>query len=269
MAELMTLLEGSGVQTDQGIIGFCGVFLIRSGGKTIVFDTAHVGRRLVLLAALKRAGIQPAEVDHVVMSHAHWDHVQNIDVFENADLLIHPDERRYAHRPHRNDWATPQWTGAAIETVRITEVGDGYQIAPGVTVVDVPGHSPGSIAVAVETDEGLACLSGDALHFAEVALTRVNPLVFWNDEQATKSIDRMVSMADVIYPGHDRPFRVVNDKIEYIRPFSFGLTGITTDGKTLREGGFLVQSAPPLADRVMPGIEEQPERLRGAVVPGR
>src|SRR5579885_3177593 len=126
------------------------------------------------------------------MSHAHWDHVQNIDLFEKATLLLHPDERRYAHRPHRNDWATPAWTGAAIETARITEVHGGDVLAPGVRVVDVPGHSPGSIALAVETDEGLACLSGDALHYAEVALARKNPLVFWNDEQATQSIDKMV-----------------------------------------------------------------------------
>src|SRR5712691_6907675 len=117
MAELTTLLEGYGFGCDQGIVGFCSVFLVRSGGKNIVFDTAHVGRRLLLQAALEKAGVGLDQVDHVVMSHAHWDHVQNIDLFEKADLLIHPLERRYAQRPHRNDWATPQWTGAAIETV--------------------------------------------------------------------------------------------------------------------------------------------------------
>ncbi|HZU75741.1 MAG TPA: MBL fold metallo-hydrolase, partial [Dehalococcoidia bacterium] len=200
MAELITLLEGFGLGSDQGVIGFCSVFLVRAGGSTILFDTGHVGRRLVLQAALQREGVRPEDVNHVVLSHAHWDHVQNIDLFDRADLMIHPDERRYAHRPHRNDWATPAWTGAAIETARITEVRGGDELAPGVQVVDVPGHSPGSIALAVATDEGMACLSGDALHFAEVAVTKQNPLVFWNDEQATRSIETMVAMADVIYP---------------------------------------------------------------------
>lgn len=256
MAELITLLEGYGFGSDQGIVGFCGVYLVRAGGTTILFDTAHVGRRLVLLAALERAGVRTADVDHVVMSHAHWDHVQNIDLFENADLMIHPDERRYAHRPHRNDWATPRWTGAAIETVRITEVGDGQQLAPGVTVVDVPGHSPGSIALAVETEQGLACLTGDALHFAQVALTKRNPLVFWNDDLATKSIEHLVGMADVMYPGHDQPFRVVGGRIEYVHPFAIGISGVSADGKALRDGATLLPPAPRVP-WVMPGIEEQ------------
>jgi glyoxylase-like metal-dependent hydrolase (beta-lactamase superfamily II) len=256
MAELITLLEGYGFGSDQGIVGFCGVYLVRSGGTTILFDTAHVGRRLVLLAALEMAGVRTADVDHVVMSHAHWDHVQNIDLFENADLMIHPDERRYAHRPHRNDWATPRWTGAAIETVRITEVGDGQQLAPGVKVVDVPGHSPGSIALAVETEQGLACLTGDALHFAQVALTKKNPLVFWNDDLATKSIERMVGMADVMYPGHDQPFRVAGDRVEYVHRFTIGISGVSPDGKTLREGATLLPPAPRVP-WVMPGIEAQ------------
>jgi N-acyl homoserine lactone hydrolase len=269
MAELITVLEGFGVQSDQGIIGFCAVLLIRSGGQTILFDTGHVGRRLVLQASLANLGIKESEIDHVVMSHAHWDHVQNIDIFPNADLMLHPNERRYAHSPHPLDWATPAWTGAAIETVRITEVGDGYEIAPGVKVVDVPGHSPGSIALAVETDEGLCCMTGDALHYASVAITRKNPLVFWSDEEADKSIQRMVGMADILYPGHDQPFRVVNggSKIEYVHPLKFGILGASPDGKTLREGVFL---APP-AERVpwiMPDIESQPQRLRDTVIPG-
>jgi len=256
VAELLTLLEGFGFGSDQGIVGFCSVFLIRSGSKTILFDTAHVGRRLVLQAALQQAGVREEEIDHVVMSHAHWDHVQNIDLFENADLLIHADERKYAHRPHRNDWATPRWTGAAIETVRITEVGDGYEIAPGVKIVDVPGHSPGSIALAVETDQGLACLTGDALHFADVALTGKNPLVFWDDEQASRSIKRMVEMADILYPGHDQPFRVVGDHTEYVHPFKLGISGVTNDGRGLRDGASLL---PPMFREpwIMPGIEQQ------------
>lgn len=268
MAELITLLEGYGFGSDQGIVGFCSVFLVRAGGQTIVFDTAHVGRRLVLQAALAAAGVSAAQVDHVVLSHAHWDHVQNIDLFPNADLMIHPDERRYTHRPHANDWATPAWTGAVIETAPITEVGDGLQIAPGVTVVDVAGHSPGSIALAVETNEGVACLSGDALHFAEVSQTRKNPLVFWDDEQATRSIARMIQMADVIYPGHDQPFRVTGDTFAYVHPFTIGVTGVSRDGATLREGAYLVPPAPRVP-WVMPGVEEQAARLAGTVVPAR
>ncbi len=268
MAELITLLEGFGFGSDQGIAGFCSVHLVRAGGKNILFDTAHVGRRLVLQAALAQHGVREDQIDQIVMSHAHWDHVQNIDLFEKATLLLHPDERRYAHRPHKNDWATPAWTGAAIETVPIAEVSDGDELAPGVTIVAVPGHSPGSIALRVETDDGVACLSGDALHFAEVALTKKNPLVFWNDEQATASIETMLRIADVIYPGHDLPFRVRNGAIEYLHPYRLGVSGISPDGKALRPGASLLPPAPRVP-WIMPGVEEQPARLAQTALPAR
>ncbi len=75
----------------------------------------HVGRRVVLLEALERRGLEPADIDVVVLSHAHWDHAQNLDVFDAARIIVHTDERRYAAAPHGNDWATPAWTGAMLD----------------------------------------------------------------------------------------------------------------------------------------------------------
>ena len=37
------------------------------------------------------------------MTHAHWDHNQNFDLFPDAPVLIHRLEKKYAHKPHRND----------------------------------------------------------------------------------------------------------------------------------------------------------------------
>lgn len=260
MAKIDILLEGSGIGTDQGVVAFCSIFLVRAGDRNIVFDSGHVGRRTALERALQERGLATADIDLLVMSHAHWDHVQNVDLFENASLLIHPDERKYSHKPHRNDWATPGWTGAAIETVeRIEETGDGQQIAPGVSIMDLPGHSPGSIGLLVEEDDGgRGVLTGDALHYAGVALTRECPLVFWNDEQATASINRVVDTADVIYPGHDQAFRVKDGEIEYVSQFKLGLIGLSADGATLRPGARLLSPADIKPGwRVMPGIEHQ------------
>jgi hypothetical protein len=84
-----------------------------------------------------------------------------------------------------------------------------------------------------------------------VALTRKNPLVFWNEEQATRSIDRIVGVADAIYPGHDRPFRVVKGEIEYLESLKLTISGVSPDdpGVTYETG--------PRPIWVMPGIEEQ------------
>ena len=111
----------------------------------------------------------------------------------------------------------------------IIEAEDGYEIEPGVRLVHSPGHSPGSLTVIAETNDGPAAVTGDVLHFASAAISRVNPLVFWNAEQATKSIKRILGITNLIYPGHDRPFRVLGDHTEYLVPFSMAVGGIRPD----------------------------------------
>ncbi|HLH25018.1 MAG TPA: MBL fold metallo-hydrolase [Chloroflexota bacterium] len=258
------VLGGYDLGTDVGLAAFCSVVLIEapdaSGAlRRILVDPAHVGRRRFLLDALARRGLTPTDIDLVVLTHAHWDHIQNLDVFDHAPIYLHPDERKYAQRPHRNDWATPQWTGAIIERQDAREIAEGGELLPGIGVVDMPGHSPGSIGISVPTEAGLAVITGDALHFAYVLRTGINPLVFWDAEQAKRSIERIAALADVIYPGHDRPFRVAKSgEIEYLVPFRLTVNGI--------QPGMEGLEFPPPTQRVpwvMPGVEEQLARLRG------
>lgn len=251
MPTIDVLVHGYNFRTNVGIPGFCSIILVQGQRRTLV-DVGHVGRRIFLEAALQERGLTPADIDVAVMTHAHWDHNQNYDLFEHAPLLIHPWERKYAHRPHRNDWATPGWTGAMIDHhPTIQEVGEGYEIEPGVRILHTPGHSPGSISVLVETKEGLCALTGDVLHYSSIALTRRNPLVFWSEEEATRSINRILETADAIYPGHDQPFRVVQGNIEYLVPMKMTISGVRPD-----DPGLAFDTSPrPVW--IMPGIEEQ------------
>ncbi|MPZ23060.1 MAG: MBL fold metallo-hydrolase, partial [Dehalococcoidia bacterium] len=159
----------------------------------------------------------------------------------------------------------PLWTGDSFRQAKVQEVEDGYEIMPGARIIDMIGHSPGSIGVEVETDDGVAIVTGDALHFAHVALSKQNPLVFYNDRLATQAIERVLDRADVIYPGHDQAFRVVNDKIEYVSKFEVTLTAITAD----RPGLSFSQEPGLGAWRVMPGVEEVDGRVSSAKIPGR
>ena len=77
--------------------------------RRILVVGGHVGRRSFLENALKAKGLPPEDIDITIMSRAHWDHSQNYDLFQHAPMLVHPLERKYAHKPHRNDWATPAW----------------------------------------------------------------------------------------------------------------------------------------------------------------
>ncbi len=247
MATVDVLLNGFSFSTNQGRPAFCSVTLVESEGRLILVDPAHVGRRSELRAALEQRGLTEASIDAVVLTHAHWDHAQNFDRFAEAPVLLHPRERRYASAPHENDWATPYWTGLALETHRLQEVVEGDELAAGVRVIELPGHSVGSIGLVVETEAGTALVSGDAVHSSWVLESRQPPIVFGSLTQARESVAKGLSAADIIYPGHDRPFRVVDGEADYLEPFSLTITNLEPGREGLRF------EAVPMSTWIMPG----------------
>ena len=231
MPTVETLLQGSSLNTSQGGIAFCAVNLIQgqdSSGRTyrVVVDTGSAGRMRALAGALEQRGLSGGDIDAVVLTHAHWDHVQNLDLFSRAVFCLHPAELAYAADPHPGDHATPRWTRAMLDCYDIRPVTEGTELISGVEVVEVPGHSAGTIAVTVTTAAGTAVITGDAVQTGEAARHRRNPLVFWNTDLADQAIRRIVGVADVIYPGHDRAFHVGPDgAVEYLQEFELTVTG--------------------------------------------
>ena len=179
--------------------------------------------------------------------------MQNADLFDHAPLLAHRAEIAYAHRPHRNDWATPPWTGAILDLMEIEEVGEGSELMPGCRVIELPGHSPGSIGLEVETDDGVCIIAGDAVHHAGVAVAGQNPLVFWNAEQADASVRRVAASGALIYPGHDLPFRLRDGAVRYAGEERLTLLNAGPE----RPGQTFVAHSPRRGQWLMPGIEEQ------------
>lgn len=207
---------GRSFRAAEGAIGFCSTVLIDGAKRTLV-DTGHVGRRSGLLRALRQREISAESIDVVVLTHAHWDHSQNLDLFPNAQILIGRAELEYARSPREGDFATPQWTGAMLDSHRgVVSVDNGHSVEPGVVVLTTPGHSPGTLSVVVETGAERAAVTGDAIPRAQDALSGVNPVVFHSTRQASESIQRLREIADVFYPGHDLPFRIVGDGVEYL-----------------------------------------------------
>ena len=251
MPTVETLLHGYSINADSGSFGFCAITLVR-GEKLTLVDSGHVGRRRFLVNQLAERGLTPADIDVTVVTHAHWDHAQNFDLF-NAPLLIHTHELKYARKPHDNDWATPRWTAAMLEfESRVETVEEGYEIEPGVRIMHTPGHSAGTVAVLVDTDAGTVAITGDGIQSAQVAMSRTNALVFWNEAEATRSIERVLEATDTVYPGHDMPFRMRKDgTVEYLVPKQITLTGLTGD-----EPGVILDPT-PRAPFVMPGIDGQ------------
>ncbi len=118
-----TLLQGYQVESREGDIAFCGVNLIEApdgigGIRRIVVDTGHFGRGVVLRAALAKRGLSASDIDVLLLTHAHWDHVQGIQYFDKAVIMAHPKEMNYISNPHGRDYATPAWTKWSRSLVR-------------------------------------------------------------------------------------------------------------------------------------------------------
>jgi len=259
-----TLLQGYRLDTNQGAVAFCSVNLLEVPDETgvvrrAVVDTGHTGRRGPLKEQLAKRGLSCSDIDIVICTHAHWDHIENLDIFDRAEILLHKDERRYITRPHKNDTGCPGWIDAVFEHYRgrLREVEEGDRPLPGIEIVDAPGHSAGTIAVTANTDEGIAVITGDSVQNSTVAVERRNALVFWDDALAARSIDKLVKIADVIYPGHDQAFRIdSHNRVEYVQQFELTLVNARAD-----DPGLSFDPGTTFQPVIMPGIEEQ--RLPG------
>jgi N-acyl homoserine lactone hydrolase len=222
VASIEVILQGFGTSTSEGSLAYCGVTLLR-GEHTTLVDVGYQARREPLVARLRAAGVEPGDVERVVLTHAHWDHALNLLQFPNAEVFLHRDEHDYVQHPHTDDWATPAWTQDILRRARrVTTLRDGEELEPGVRVMAVPGHSPGSMAVLVETPDGVAGLVGDALPGRAAAMAPVPAprLTFWDEAAGQRSARRILDTCRVVYPGHDRAFRVEAGAFRYLQPQS-------------------------------------------------
>lgn len=161
--------------------------LIRtSDGHNIVVDTSRAFMKPAIRTSLKQIGkVFPEDIDIVVLTHAHSDHMENNDLFKKAKIYIHSGEEA----------GVP---GAIV-------VDKDMEIAKGVRLVHTPGHTAGSMSVFVEADRKYAIV-GDAMPLKDNYTKRKIPASNVDPVAAERSMKQIIAYADVIVPGHDYPF---------------------------------------------------------------
>ena len=216
MPEIHHLLTGFHFSTDQGYLGVSTIALIR-GGNNILVDVGSKGRTNLLKESLAAVQLQEEDISTIILTHAHWDHCENIDMFPNAKIFIHPRELEYATSPRKSDLSTARYFIASLQGRDVVEIVEGEEIEPGVRILETPGHTRGHVGVLVETSQGLMAASGDALPWARSVVTGRPMSIFWDETEGTESVKKLLASSRVFYPGHDRAFRLGNgDAVEYI-----------------------------------------------------
>lgn len=196
------------------IVGPHGTFVVDTG-----FDRAMADKRGRTLLrgvgdGLKALGIAPDGVSDVIVTHLHYDHCGNHDLFPRARYHLQDVEMAYAtgrcmcHAEIR----IPFETDDVVAMVRKVFAGrvefhDGAeQIAPGITVHRIGGHSKGLQSVRVRTPRGHVVLASDASHlYAHVTEARVFPITYSVAEtlEGYSTLRKLADSLDHIVPGHD------------------------------------------------------------------
>jgi glyoxylase-like metal-dependent hydrolase (beta-lactamase superfamily II) len=212
-------------QVTEGVMVPVAAWLIEGRDETILVDTGlgdvdevsemqsrygvdYVAARTPdqdLIAGLRSKGVEPKDVDKIILTHLHFDHVGNNHLFPNARFIVQRDELPQALAPPRfGMFYYAEYNHKTVDILRRTNVIDGdKQIVDDVWVVKIGGHTPGSMVVMVRTELGVVCLASDVMYNYRNLELNWPMGSYWNMQELMRGYDQLHREADLIIPGHD------------------------------------------------------------------
>lgn len=173
------------------------------------FPYDQVTEEQYLDSRLRQLNLEPGDIDTVVLSHLHFDHAGNAKAFQGtgARLVVHADERDGAfgiEGAFAGAHLKADYDGLEFETVK----GD-TELVPGVTLLEVPGHTWGTMALRVDLpDSGTLVFANDAIYMREsYGPPPVGAAIVWDNRKWLASVEKIRGIAErtggtVIF-GHD------------------------------------------------------------------
>ncbi|WP_281856296.1 N-acyl homoserine lactonase family protein [Litoreibacter halocynthiae] len=199
------------------------IWVLRRGAEVILVDTGYDAGEAALRDrpilrdprdALAGIGLEAEEITQLIVTHLHYDHAGGLHLFPNATIHLQEAEMAYATGPCmcHDTLKMPFTADHVCEAVKrvyqgrcVFHEGDG-EVAEGVTVHCLGGHSRGLQAVRVRTEVGWLCLASDAAHYYEnVFEKKPFPIVvdLQNMLDGFTRLHKLASDRSLIIPGHD------------------------------------------------------------------
>ena len=199
------------------------VWALTNGAQTVVVDLGFTeavgtGRGREFLRPIDRGlaeiGVDVKKVEHVIVSHLHYDHVGNLALFPRATFYVQDTEVAFYTGRHASQAA---FRGSIeVEDLcalirlnyegRVKFVDGAREIIPGIGVEKVGGHTAGMQIVTVATPRGQAVVASDASHYYKNFEERI-PFNTLHDIPGTyhafQRLYDLASVPELIIPGHD------------------------------------------------------------------
>ena len=131
------------------------IYLIQIKNKNIIIDTSSYQNKNEIVSNLEKLNLKPSDIDILLLTHNHWDHVQNIDLFLNSN----PSIEIYGSKEDFND-------------ERYSKIKNIKQIEsrfPELKIIKTSGHTPGSVCFYLEKEKIL--FSGDTIFYNGIGRT--------------------------------------------------------------------------------------------------
>lgn len=177
---------------------------------------------------LAQIGIRPDQVDHLILTHLHFDHASNLKLFPNATIYLQESElsfwlSKHSQYPIFKDVVEPD---DILEIVRLLYSGkvvlteEHQALFPGIALHKTGGHTPGLQVVEVDTVKGKAVIASDAVKTFENYQNGI-PDPFLTDIPSVlngyEKIKKILGSSSHMFPGHDarimKKYRTISEGI--------------------------------------------------------
>jgi glyoxylase-like metal-dependent hydrolase (beta-lactamase superfamily II) len=185
-----------------GMVAFPNTLLVR-GERDYLVDPGLIMQGAPVIGALEELGVEPHEVNDVILTHLHFDHAEGMAAW--------PQRRTYVHKLE-TEAPYAQIVAGMLELADLELLeGEEGEIEPGIRWMRTPGHSDGLISLLVETGDGLVVIASDCVGPLPEYFDRMDlPEDFGPEREELLEQWRRIRELEpvVVIPGHNPPVRL-------------------------------------------------------------
>lgn len=211
------LLDASKLQQDAGVNNPSSIhincYLVRGRGRTILIDAGAGGFKQwggKLKVNLALAGVQPSDIDTILLTHAHPDHVGGL--LDSSGEAAFPDAELVIHQHEVSFWEDDSNLSRASERARgnflfVRKVFDQYrekmrlftdnEVLPGISAMPLLGHTAGHSGYRIESADRSLLIWGDIVHFPQIQIARPDVSIAF-DQDPLLSAKTRSKLLDVV-----------------------------------------------------------------------